>query len=71
MGRPIPFELSKEVRDTKSIGIITYSLDANARRAPLEEGLIYCKAYTQKSKTGRLKGLYIVDISNLPFEDKY
>ena len=45
IGRPISFELSKEVRDAKSIRIITYSLDANARRVPLEEGLIYCKAY--------------------------
>jgi len=66
-GRPVSFELSKEVRDQKTIELITTSLQTNALRMYSEnKGLVYFLAYSRTSRSGQLKSLLITQISENP-----
>lgn len=61
-GRPIPFELSENAQDSRTVALITGSLDANAQRR--EDGEISFVAFENHSRSGRLKGLFIVEVTS-------
>lgn len=60
-GRPIPFELAENARNPQDIALITQSLDANAQDR--DEGDIKITAFESHSRSGRLKGLFVLDVS--------
>ena len=63
--RPVPFILADSARSSHCIENVTQSLTANARdRFGIghNTGDITCKAYRNISRSGRLKGFYIVEI---------
>lgn len=60
--RPIPFELAMTARDVLSVSRITESSNVNARTRFRGGGEISCKAFRNTSRTGRLKGLLIVEV---------
>lgn len=62
-GRPIPFELAPTARDSRSVSRITESLTVNARTRFRQGGEVNCVAFRDSSKTGRLKKLFIVEVS--------
>lgn len=61
--RPIPFELSDVARNPRVIGAITRSLDINARSRNDQQGELRIQAITLESRTGRLRGLIVLDVS--------
>lgn len=63
-GRPVPFELSSEARTTSNIYTVTQSLTSNALRSLSEGANIEFYAFARRSKTGRLKGLLIVEVGD-------
>ncbi len=67
--RPISFELLNDAKTQNAINLITNSLVVNARREVEEgsNGVIYCRAYKETSKTGTLKNLTIIEVSNREF----
>ncbi len=62
-GRPIPFELAENIRTPDIIALITGSLDANAQQR--NNGNIEIVAFENHSRSGRLKGLFIVDVTSI------
>lgn len=65
LGRPIPFELVPLARDRGSVRLITSSLRAAALRREQDESLTICiKAFRNMSRTGLLKGLTVLEVSN-------
>lgn len=67
--RPISFELMNNAKTMSAINLITNSLVVNARRDVGEgsNGVIYCRAYKDTSKTGTLKKLTIIEVSDRQF----
>jgi hypothetical protein len=63
-GRPIPFQLSEEVRGVVSVGLITSSLTMNARQRLIDTGKRYFSAFRNETSNGRLKSLLILRISD-------
>jgi len=61
--RPIPFVLADNVRDPRTVGLITWSLDANARDKLSGIGDLSCTAFIDYSRTGVMKRLVIVGLS--------
>jgi hypothetical protein len=61
-GRPVPFELGELARDPRSVSLITNSLVSNARDRMSGEGEVSLEAYRRVSKSGKLKGLFVVDV---------
>lgn len=67
LGRPVSFELSKGARGENEINLITASLRSNALRNFSDDGaVIYFSAFLMTSRSGRLKGLTITEISDTP-----
>jgi hypothetical protein len=62
--RPIPFELAEEARNTLGVLAIVQSLSANAEQRTHGEGEIHFNAFQNLSRTGRLKSLFITEISS-------
>lgn len=63
-GRPVPFELSEFARDPQSVITVAESLSANVQRRG--GGEISFNAFSNLSRTGRLKSLFIIEVlSNL------
>ena len=66
--RTIPFKLSQEAQSYSSIDIITRSLRANAlsrkSRDPLSGRHIRIEGFRKESQNGRLKSLFITDVSS-------
>lgn len=63
--RPVPFILAETARTPFSIARVTQSLTANARdrfTPGHNSGDITCKVFRNVSRSGRLKGFYIVEI---------
>lgn len=60
--RPIPFILGETAKNRLMIGLITNSLTVNARDRSRPDGNISCIAYRNKSRTGRLKSLIIIEV---------
>lgn len=66
-GRPVSFELSKNSRGQKIIELVTSSLQSNALRAyKKDEGRVYFKGYQRTSRSGQLKSLLIMNLSDKP-----
>lgn len=65
--RPLPFILSEETRTPRKIAMITTSLNANAKDRMSDDGRRFIHGYLNTSSTGRVKSIFIVDISS--FED--
>jgi hypothetical protein len=63
-GRPVPFELSENARDDASVATITGSLSLNARDRKDEAADIEFVAFENRSRSGRLKSLYVTQISD-------
>jgi len=63
-GRPIPFELSEDIKNNDTVGIIVKSLSDNALNKKNRE-IIYCKLFKTTTKTGRIKSYKIVKISKI------
>ena len=61
-GRPVPFELGDVARDPRSVSLITNSLVSNARDRMSGEGEVSVEAYRRVSKSGKLKGLFVIDV---------
>lgn len=68
LNRPVPFELREEARDGVSVSAITRSLTANARQRFNLGSRIHLRAFKNESRTGRLKGLQVIEVGN--FESK-
>lgn len=69
-GRPVTFELSKDLRDQRVVELVTTSLQVNALRMYREgEGVLYFAAFLRTSRSGRLKGLLIVKLDDKPLRD--
>jgi hypothetical protein len=67
-GRPIPFTLYDEAKSDYCASLVANSLHANTQRSLYSnEGFIFCKAYKNTSKTGLLKSINIINISDKPF----
>ncbi len=67
LGHPVSFELSKESRSERVVELVTTSLQTNAlRRYNAPEGKVYFSAFLRTSRTGRLKGLLITELSDEP-----
>lgn len=65
--RPVPFELNKTTRSETVIELVTTSLRTNAlRKFTGNEGLVFFSAFLMTTRTGRLKGLVITDVSDEP-----
>lgn len=64
-GRPVPFELAESTRDPRSVALVTNSLVANARDRMRGEGEIALEGYKRVSKTGKLKGLFVIDVDDV------
>lgn len=63
-GRPVSFELGKNARDQRIVGLVTTSLKSNALRAHNDdEGRVYFTAYQRTSRSGQLKILLITNLS--------
>jgi len=67
-GRPIPFELSEDIKNNSTIGIVVKSLSDNALNKKSRE-IIYCKLFKTTTKTGRVKSYKIVKISKTEITD--
>lgn len=64
-GRPVVFELAKTARGQSMVKLITASLSANAVRNYSDPGSsIKISAFRNTSRSGHLKGLNIVSVSN-------
>ncbi len=64
-GRPIPFTLFGDAKTDYSVSLIANSLLANTQRVRYsQEGFIYCRVFKNKSKSGLLKSLNIVEVSD-------
>lgn len=61
-GRPIPFELSEDIKNNNTVEIVVKSLSDNALNKKNRE-VIYCKLFKITTKTGRVKSYKIVKIS--------
>ncbi|MCY1705201.1 DUF7946 domain-containing protein [Pannonibacter sp. SL95] len=70
-GRPVPFELGNVARDLRSISLITNSLVSNARDRMSGEGEVALKAYKRVSKSGKMKGLLVVDVNKATGDPEY
>ncbi len=69
-GRPISFELSPNARTKHAVRLITSSLHLNAigqRFSP--ESALYATVLQNTSKTGHLKRLTVLHVSNEPPSD--
>ncbi len=63
--RPIPFELSEDARDEDSVLLISASLQATIRHTgQSDDEYIFCKVFKSTSKSGIIKRLLIVGVSN-------
>jgi hypothetical protein len=60
--RPLPFQLADTAQSPSSVGKITRSLSMNAVDRFVEGANISCMAFKNRSRTGRLKSYYILDI---------
>lgn len=66
-GHPVSFELSKEARNERVVELVTTSLQTNALgRYDAPEGTVFFLAFLKTSRTGRLKGLLIIQLSDKP-----
>ncbi|MEM8586955.1 MAG: hypothetical protein AAGG65_02760 [Pseudomonadota bacterium] len=65
--RPVPFELSENCRSGDDISTIVDSLSTNARDRSLESGIINIKALVSVSRSGRVKKLFILEVSRQRF----
>lgn len=66
IGRPVSFELAKNAKEYDSVSLITNSLSANAvKRHQPELSTIYCHAYPTTNRSGLLKKLTIVNVSEI------
>jgi len=63
LNRPIPFELSDMSRDSNSIRLIAESLLSNVTHPLANQGLVEFEAFKNESRNGRLKSLYVLDVS--------
>jgi hypothetical protein len=61
--RPIPFELSQDAHDVESITLIVQSLAASAISGGSNNGVLFFRGFKSLSKSGRLKGIYIFEVS--------
>tara|TARA_R110002124_G_scaffold21624_4_gene82861 strand:- start:246 stop:1121 length:876 start_codon:yes stop_codon:yes gene_type:complete len=61
-GRPIPFLLSESTRSQRNLFKITQSLSYNAIQSKDGEGDVSFFAYKNFSKSGRLKGYFVIDV---------
>jgi len=61
--RPVPFELAEPARNEAAIGYIVDSLRSNARERYKGAGRLNIRAFERRSRLGRLKSLYVVDVS--------
>ena len=70
-GRPIKFELAETTRSPSSIAIITNSLTANAQDRTDGRGAIRFTALKNLSRSGQLKGYYILNVSTALIHDLF
>ena len=61
--RPIPFELAGDARSSIGIQNITNSLSLNAFERFDNRAMIVVRAFKNRSKSGRLKSLYVLEVS--------
>jgi hypothetical protein len=66
--RPIPFELSRDFRESPFINIIVDSMSQNAR-GHVQSATIYFQAYENTSVNGHLKSLSVVNVSDSLIQD--
>lgn len=64
MGRPVPFTLAEEMRGNLKVGLITTSLSTNAQERLHDGGKRYFVGFRNQTTTGRLKSIYVVDVSS-------
>ena len=62
--RPVPFELADVTRNGRSISLITQSLVTNARDRMSDQATVVFSAFRRVSKSGKLKGLYVVGVGD-------
>lgn len=60
--RPIPFELGDTAHGRRDISAIIDSMRMNARSRMPGRGEVTVKAFRRESRSGRLKGLFIVEV---------
>lgn len=60
--RPIQFELEKKAQSPQQVQKITSSLSLNAAERFDERAVIEVRAFKNRSKSGRLKSLYVVEV---------
>jgi hypothetical protein len=63
VGHPIPFELSEASRSKSNIRKIVNSLTVNALDPNDNTAYISLRAFRNETKTGRLKSLFVIDVS--------
>lgn len=64
-GRPIPFKLTTDARDLRSVSLVTESLVANGQdpeHQNFRAGFIICKAFKNTSRSGQLKSIDVVEV---------
>lgn len=70
-GRPVPFELGDVARGPRSVSLITNSLVSNARDRKSGEGEVSLKAYRRVSTSGKLKGLFVINVNKAAGDHDY
>lgn len=66
-GRPVAFEISVPARSQRAVRLITTSLSHNALKQYNEaKATVHCVAFENTSRSGRLKSLTIVKVSDVP-----
>jgi hypothetical protein len=69
-GRPVSFELAPKIRTKKTARIVTTSLHHNATgQSHLPNSRVHAMVLRNTSKTGHLKRLTILEVSNAPLEE--
>ncbi|MCW2306242.1 DUF7946 domain-containing protein [Rhodobium gokarnense] len=62
--RPVPFELSHEARNARSVGRIVESLRLNAIDRKRDDAIVSFRVYKHRSVTDRLKSVFVLAILN-------
>lgn len=64
-GRPVPFELAEIIRGRSTVTDVTTSLRTNAISRSNSNADVWFKAFRRESSQGRLKSLYVIELSNV------
>ena len=63
--RPVPFELVENARKRKNYDLLLGSMAINAQNRNDDGALLALEAFKNTSRSGQLKGLYVVDVQRL------